>query len=337
MSAEPKNGRTLVKRRKWKLSSYMALFVAVLPLIGFVIFNGIPLIISFIGMFFDVDLYKVDLANLEEFKLEWNDFAGFKGVFIEGYARDHFFFDVNKYFSKAIWITLWIASTQLVTLGIALVMATLLREKKPGSGLFQILYFIPYICSTVAVSLMFRWLFEQQGGIINSIFGSDIRWLDNEKAPWTETICIIVAIIWQAPGYGIVMYKAAFSNINDDLYDAAAIDGANAWDKFVHVTIPGISPTTFYLLQAGVGAGLLTYDMARLIILNAWGEPGGRDSMGLTLMRLVRDLINENYKVPGDDMKFHLLSCACVISWLLFIVTSGISMYLFHQREKSLK
>ena len=312
------------RKTKWKKEQVFALVVACVPLFGFIIFNGFPLIISFIGMFCNVDLY--DLSNIQ-----WNDFEGFKSVFVPRHAYELFYFDLSKYFYKAILITLWIASTQLVTLLIALVIATLLREKPNGAKLFQILFFIPYICSTVAVSLMWRWILDWEGGILNSILGTDIKWLED---PTTITWCIIIAIIWQAPGYGIVMYKAAFSNINNNLYEAAELDGANVWQKFRNVTLPGIAPTTFFLLQAGVVAGLLTYDLAALIIPNAWGVPGGNESMGLTLIRLVYFLIQNSTTTDANGISY-MVSCACVISWLIFLVTGVLSMILFHQREKS--
>lgn len=314
------------RRKRWTRTQKIALAAAVIPLIGFVIFSGFPLVISFIGMFCNVDLY--DLTDIQ-----WNNFEGFKSVFLPGHAFSLFYFDLAKYFYKAVWITLWIASTQLITLLIALVMATLLRKPMRGGKLFQVLFFVPYICSTVAVSLMWRWVFDWESGILNSILGTDIEWLRNPK---TMTICIIVAVIWSAPGYGIVMYKAAFSNINQALYEAAQIDGANAWQQFKNVTLPGIAPTTFYLMMAGVSAGLLTYDLAVLVIPDAWGSPGGVESMGLTLMRLVYFLITNSTTSDANGVSY-MVSCACVISWLLFLVTGSLSMILFKRREKSLK
>ena len=124
------------KKRKWRKEHYFALFVACIPLLGFIVFNGFPLVISFVGMFCNVDLY--DIGNIQ-----WNNFEGFKSVFVPGHAYELFYFDVSKYFYKAIVITVWIASTQLITLGIALFIATLLREKPNGAKLFQILFFIP--------------------------------------------------------------------------------------------------------------------------------------------------------------------------------------------------
>ena len=319
-------GKVHKKKKKWKKAQIFSLVVAAIPLIGFVIFNGFPLIISFIGMFCNVDLY--DLTNIQ-----WNNFEGFKSVFIPRHAYELFYFDLSKYFYKAVIITVWIASTQLVTLLIALFMATLLHERPKGAKLFQILFFVPYICSTVAVSLMWRWIFAHEGGILNTLLGTNIDWL---RDPNTITWCIIFAVIWQAPGYGIVMYKAAFTSINSSLYEAAAVDGANAWNKFINVTLPGISPTTFFLLQAGAMAGLLTYDLAVLIIPDAWGVPGGEESMGLTLIRLVYYLITNSTTTDANGVSY-MVSCACVISWLLFVVTGVLSMIMFRMREKSME
>ena len=327
MKADTKTVKAVSKQKvKWKREQKVALVMSLIPLIGFIIFNGFPLLISFVGMFCNVDLY--DLGNIQ-----WNNFEGFKSVFVPRHAFDLFYFDLSKYFYKAVWITIWVASTQLVTLLIALIVATLLREKFKGSKLFQVLFFIPYICSTVAVALMWRWIFDWEGGIINSVFGTTTKWLEDPK---TMTWCIISAVIWHAPGYGIVMYKAAFSNINNALYEAASIDGANAWQKFRNVTLPGISPTTFFLLQAGVAAGFLTYDLAQLIIPNAWGVPGGNESMGLTMMRLVYYLIMNSTTTDANGVSY-MVSCACIISWLLFVVTGVLSMIMFKQREKSVE
>lgn len=318
--------RLQTPKKKWKKEQILAFVVACIPLLGFIIFNGFPLIISFVGMFCNVDLY--DLTNIQ-----WNNFEGFKSVFIPRHAYELFYFDLNKFFVKAVIITAWVASTQLVTLAIAMFIATLLHEKPNGAKLFQVLFFIPYICSTVAVALMWRWILNWEGGILNSLLGTNIKWLED---PNTITWCIILATIWQAPGYGIVMYKAAFTNINGNLYEAAALDGANAWQKFRYVTLPGVSPTTFFLLQAGVIAGLLTYDLAALIIPDAWGVPGGNESMGLTLIRLVYYLITNATTADANGVSY-MVSCACVISWMLFLVTSVLSMIMFRQREKSLE
>lgn len=315
------------RKKGWNKSSVLAFSLAVIPFIGFLIFSIFPLIISFIALFCNVNLH-----NLSD--ITWNNFEGFKSVFIPQHAFELFQFDLSKYFYKSIWITLWIASTQIITLLISMVISALLAQKGlKGSKIFQVLFFIPYICSGVAVALMWKWIFNSEAGILNSIFGTEVEWLND---PRTMTWCIIVAIIWQAPGYGIAMYKSAINNISSSLYEAASLDGAGGFKKFWHITVPGIAPTTFYLLLSGISAGLLTYDIAVLIISDAWGIPGGEGSMGLTMMRLVYFLMTNTGTTDANGVSY-MVSCAAVISWLLFIVTAVLSVIVFKKRQKSME
>lgn len=323
---EEKKKPLKIGKERWSKSAVFALIMAILPLIGFVIFSIFPLIISFIALFCNVDLY--DLSNIK-----WNNFEGFKSVFVSEHAFKLFQFDVATYFYKAFGITVWVASTQLVTLAIAVAVSAVLAQKLKGSRVFQVLFFIPYICSGVAVAMMWRWVFADTG-ILNAIFGSNVKWLTDTR---TMTLCIITAIIWQAPGYGIVMYKSAMNDINASLYEAASLDGANGFQKFMHVTIPCIAPTTFYLLISGVGAGLLTCDMAMLVIPDSWETVGGNGSMGLTLMRLVYYLIQNNNANQDAFGNQYMVSCAAVISWVLFALTAVFSVILFKRRQKSME
>lgn len=299
---------------------------ALLPLIGFCIFSIAPIVLSIKTMFCDVKLYNPDAPMI------WNDYGGFRMLFDKSYsslATVH----VTELFEKSLLITFWIASTQIVTLIISFIMSVLLAQKLRGSKVFQVLFFIPYICSGVAVALMWRWIFAKDGGIINSIFGIEKDWLgDGNSLTW----CIIIAIIWQAPSYGTVMYHAALGNINQSLYEAASLDGANGVQKVIHITIPAVAPTTFYLLMAGISAGLLTYDIAALIVPDGWGSAvGGEDNMGLTLIRLVYYLMSPTI---ANDPKFggEYMSAAAIISWILFIITATLSIIVYKVRNRSL-
>ena len=318
-AAAPQKHGLPKKKKKWTPQAVGGLFLALIPLIGFLIFSGFPIIVSFISLFADVDLTYLDDGFI------WNNFEGFKIVFVNHYAENtQIAYNIAGYFYKACGITLWLASMQFVTLAIALVISVLLATHPRGGKVFQILYFIPYICSTVAVALMWKWFFNPEtSGVLNSILGTEIRWLENTS---TMTWTIVAAIIWQAPGYGIVMYRAALANVDSTQYEAASLDGANAWQKFWHITIPGIAPTTFFLMISGVSAGLLTYDIAALMIPDGWNyfTEGG---MGLTLMRLA-------YYLKGVGKS---VTSSAVISWVLFAVTASISYVLFKRREKSME
>lgn len=317
-------------KRSRTVKKVLAFVFAVIPLAGFVLFSIFPLIVSFLAMFFDIDLY--DLSDIS-----WNNFEGFKYVFVPDYdynfgSGQH----IDSFFLKSLGITFWVASTQLVTLFIALVVSIMLAQKLRGSKVFQVLFFLPYICSTVAVAYMWGQIFKRDGGILNTMFGMDVNWQDADHLTWT----IIIATIWQAPGYGIVMYKAALGNVNTSLYEAADLDGANRLQKIRLVTLPAIAPTTYYLLICGVGAGLLTFDLAKLMAGAGHINIAGEDNMGLTFMYLIYWLVDGAkggaMKIDGSGPASYL-SAAAVITWLVFAMTAVFNVFLFNKREKSME
>ena len=124
------------KKRKWTAEAIVALILALIPLVGFVVFSGFPLIISLIALFCDVDLYQLG-------DFPWNSVEGFTVVFSDGYSVPTYGLNMAPYFYKAIGITIWVASTQLVTLLIALAISVLLATAPKGRKIFQILYFVP--------------------------------------------------------------------------------------------------------------------------------------------------------------------------------------------------
>ena len=298
----------LKKKHVWTKETVFALIVVLIPLIGYVFFNGLPVTLSF-GLLFS-EIEGVDLSTIR-----WNNFQNFKIVFSD--AR----------FWKSIWITLWIASTQLVTLGIALVISVLLARKPRGRVFFQVLYFVPYICASVAVSIMWKWIFDGNHGLLNALLGTKIDWLNNTENPATLTWAIIASIVWQAPGYGIVMFKAALDNVNPALYEASEIDGANSFVQFWKITLPSIAPTTFYLLFTGILAGFTTFDKATLMAPISWTQTAGYEDMGLTMLYYSYILGTQKYQ----------MELASVVSWFLFIVTMTLSVIVMKKRNKELE
>lgn len=325
----------LRKKQKWGWRQVCALLLSLIPLIGFILFSFAPLIISFVALFYNVNLnppYDRVTGMQPDFTFTWNSFEGFKAVFMPGYSYNGAY-EISKYFGQSLLITLWIAATQLVTLLIALIISVLLASKPKGGKVFQILYFVPYICSSAAVAIMWRWIFSlDSAGILNTLLGTSRDWLRTTES--SLTWAIVLATIWQAPGYGIVMYKAAIANVSSSLYEAASLDGANGFQKFRHVTLPGIAPTTFYLLLAGVGAGLLSYDIPSLMMgggtggWNGWNEDG---SMGRTLMVLIRGMMDDTV---SEGL---FVSAASVMSWFLFVITAALSFVILRKRDKSME
>ena len=283
----------------------------ILPLILFFTLNLAVLIITFITQFCDMDYYNLGTMT-------WNNFANFKFVFTDGR------------FGKSILIMFWLMTSEGVTFVLALVISVLISQKKPGSKVFQVMFFVPYICSTVAVSLMWRQMFDDEDGIINSILvgifgeGARVSWR-NDPAAYTWQLYIVN--LWKAPGYGIVMFKAALGAVDQSLYEAAEIDGATKVKQFFSITLPSIAPTSFYLLFSGLIAGIMSFDVPKLFAGDTWTGEAGINDMGLTpvLYSYIR------------ATTYNDIPTASVISYTLFVITLVLSIVLFKVRDKLTK
>ena len=294
------------KKKKWKSVHWMCFGIALIPIVAFFIFNGLPVVLSFISMFTEMDDNILDTMH-------WNSFLNFGTVF------------ADKSFGKAWGITLWLASAQFVTLAIALVIAVLLEKKTKGAKAMQVLFFIPYICSTVAIAIMWSWIFHgDKLGVLNSIFGSNIKWLYDESHPYRLTWCIYITILWQGPAYGIVMFKAALKNISPTLYEAADLDGANGFQKFWYITLPGIKSVTLFLVLAGITSGFGVFDSVLVLAPVQWTGVAGPDNAGLTV----------NYFIYLKGVADGDMEIAAVASWFLFAVTFVVTYPIIKWRNK---
>lgn len=318
--ATAENGRGAQEERnkkRWSATQWMCFAIVLIPLIAYVIFNGFPIIISFVSMF--TDMRKNNLSTMH-----WNNFENFIG-YTDAYGVFHNGVFNDPRFWKSWGITLWLASAQFVSLLIALLIATLLEQKIKGAKVFQVLFFIPYICSSVAVAIMWSWIFAYKNGILNSILHTNINWLDNVDNPYTLTWAVFVTILWTAPCYGIVMYKAALRNVNPALYEAASIDGANAFHKFRYITLPGIKSVTYFLILAGITTGLTVFDQVTVLAPVQWTQVAGPSDAGLTVM----------YYIYLQGVESSEMEYAAVMSWMLFLVMFVFSFVFISLRNKA--
>lgn len=294
------------KKDKWTKLSYMCLAFACVPILAFLVFNGVPVVISFISMFTDMD--NNDLTTMT-----WNNFENFQLVF------------TDKRFWKACGITLWLATSQFVTLLIALVISVLLEQKVKGAKAMQVLFFVPYICSTVAIAIMWQWVFSKDMGILNAILGKKIEWLNSASEPARLTWAVYITIVWAAPAYGIVMFKAALKNVNPSLYEAASLDGAGGFMRFWHITLPAIKSVTLFLMLASITVGLGIFDQVKILAPIQWTGVAGPDDMGLTI----------NYYIYLKGVQGGEMEYAAVMSWFLFFFTFAATFFVIRERNKA--
>ena len=181
---------------------------------------------------------------------KWNFLSGLKGIQFIGIKNYLDLLNDERFLSAIKNTIVYTVITVPITVVTSLLLAQLLDTKIYGRKILRLAFFIPYICSAVAVATVFKMLFREDGPInmvLKNVFAmSDLpMWFADSSI---NKIPIIIFVIWTSIGYGMIIYSAALQGVPQSLYEAAELDGANAWTRFTKITVPMISPTTFYLV-----------------------------------------------------------------------------------------
>lgn len=227
----------------------------ILPnLIGFFILTFVPIIFS---LFLSL--------------CEWNSGTAIKFVgldnFIQMFTKDNSFWISLK---NTVYFTV---VTVPVTLIISLFLAIVMNKPLKGRTFFRSVLFFPYVASLVAIAVVWMALFNPSKGPVNSLLmaigiSNPPRWAASQE--WAMPT-IIGLTVWKGMGYYMIVYLAALQGVSRDLYEAASLDGANKWQQFLHVTWPGVTPTTFYILMMLMVSTFKSYDT---MYITTQGGPG---------------------------------------------------------------
>lgn len=156
----------------------------------------------------------------------------------------------DKLFWKSLVNTLYyVAGVVPASMVLSLLLAMAMNQKLRGIVLFRTIFFLPTISSSVAISLMWLWIYNPEFGVLNFL----LRQIGIKGPAWLSSTtwampAVIIMAVWRGLGYSMLIYLAGLQGIPDVYYEAAAIDGAGRWAKFWHITVPLLSPTTFMLL-----------------------------------------------------------------------------------------
>lgn len=156
--------------------------------------------------------------------------------------------------------------TVVIKLAIALILALQLNRKPKGGALYRAIIFSPTFTTSVAVAMVWTWIFEPTFGLFRLVFKAfglaSPNWLFN--ANWSLPAVIIV-LIWSRMGYDMVLFLAGLKNISEEIYDAALVDGVNSWQNFLYITFPLLSPTTFFLTITSFIGALKAFDIISIM------------------------------------------------------------------------
>ena len=146
---------------------------------------------------------------------------------------------------------------------IALLLAVLLNKKIAGRSVYRTIFFLPMVCAPAAVAMVWKWLYNTQFGLLNNIFHTRIEWISNPKIAW---ISIGIIGVWSIIGYNMVLFIGGLQEIPGDYYEAASIDGATGIRAFFNITLPLLSPTTFFIVQTRIIGALTIFDLMFMVM-----------------------------------------------------------------------
>lgn len=229
-----------VGRNRNQLKENLAGYAFVSPaLITYILLIAFPFFLTLILSFTEFNFLKVrNLAKLGKYI----DFVGFEN-FKDAFADRRFMAGISNTFVYAF-------TTVPASIILGIVLAYVLNGKVFLKKVLRLAFFVPYISSIVALGAVFKFLFREDGLVNN--FLSGMGWI-TEPLKWTvepslSKIPIILLVIWTSLGYVLIIYMAALQNVPRTLYEAATIDGASGFQQFMKITVPMVSPTTFYLV-----------------------------------------------------------------------------------------
>jgi ABC-type sugar transport system permease subunit len=212
-----------------------------------------------------------------------------------------------------------------VPLGLVLALgsALLLNQPLRARGLMRGIVFYPVTVSMVVIALLWRWMFSENYGIVNSLLGSigieQQAWLSESPA---KAFAVIMALsVWKGFGYGMVIYLAGLQTIPDAVREAARLDGASRWQTFRHVTLPLLNPTTLFVAVIAFIGSFQVFDQ---VYVMTQGGPGHSTSV---LVHLIYELAYVRFQMG--------LACAvaCVLLAITLILT-GIQFALIRPRTE---
>ena len=215
-------------------------------------------------------------------------------------------------FWKTLYNPIYYAGLRVpLSIAFSLAVAILMNLKMRGILWWRVIYFVPAVSSSVAIALVWRWIYSKDFGLLNAF----LDWFGLPAMSWltSETLAMpsmIIMSVWWSVGTNMVIYLAALQGVPDQLYEAAEIDGAGAWHRFWHVTFPMITPTTFFLLILGTIGSLQIFDI--FYVMTQGGPNFATTSLVMYIFQNAFEYLEMGY--------------ASAVAWVLFAIILVLSL-----------
>ena len=169
----------------------------------------------------------------------------------------------------------------MVSMLLGLVTALLVNKNFPGIGSFSTAYALPMAIASSAAALIFEIMLDPTIGILDKFLRSDINWLHDERY---ALVCVALLTAWLNSGINYLYFSAGLANIDESIYERASVDGANEWQKFTRLTLPGLSPILFYTVIVNIILAFQSFGQVKILT-----EGGPGESTNLIVYSIYRD------------------------------------------------
>jgi len=273
--------------------------------LGFVIFMVGPLLTS-LGVSF----------------LEWNLLTPPKWLGVDNFIK----LMSDEDFWHSLRATLYyILGSVPLGMVLALALALALNQKLRGIGIYRTIYFIPVVSSMIAVALMWRWMYNPTSGILNYVLDQFFKFLHLPFTPpeWLQSRtwampAIILMSVWKGLGYNMVLFLAGLQGIPTHLYEAAEIDGATHWHKFRKITLPLLTPTTFFIVIISIIGSFQIFEQAYIMTK---GGPA-------------RATVTTVYYIYENGFQWYKMGYASAVAWVLFALVLVVTLVQWRYQDR---
>ncbi|EPD59006.1 MULTISPECIES: carbohydrate ABC transporter permease [Streptomyces] len=204
---------------------------------------------------------------------------------------------------------------------LAFLLAMLAHNIERGKWLWRLCFFAPFLLPSTVAANLFQWLFTQGIGMFNHVLGIDTPWLTDKSY---AMLAIVIETLWWTVGFSFLLYLAALQGIPDHLYEAAKLDGANAWHRVIHITLPLLRNITGLVLALQILASLQLFDQA--VVMMDFG-PGPE----LSTRAFVQYTLEQGF----TSYRVGYASAMSVIFFVLIAVVALARMWLLRNREEA--
>ncbi|MFJ9968538.1 carbohydrate ABC transporter permease [Streptomyces avermitilis] len=277
------------RRERWRNRGAVLFFLA--P-------SAVPLVLFTFGPMISslwISLHSWDLVS----PMRWVGLANYTHLLSDGDTRAAFAHTL--YFIAGYLPLVYVG-------GLALALA--LNRGMRWQSILRSIYFLPVVTSWVAVSLTWKWILSPDGGLVNQVLDAvGLPAPDWWASPTWALPSVILATAWKDLGFVMVVLLAGLQEIPEELYEAATIDGAGAWQRFVRITLPLLAPSTYFIVLISLISGFQVFDQ---VFVMTGGGPAGSS----------RPVVEEVYDL---SFRYGQVGSGSALSWLLFVVMMAVT------------